>query len=78
MAGKSVYVKPGPGVSLNPPALFQTISESGECLVLAQIAQGFDRSHVIFHCEGVKTILPIKRAPLATVVGAEEETGGGQ
>ena len=78
MAGKSVYVKPGPGVSLNPPALFQTISGSGECVVLAQIAPGINRSHVIFSCEGVKTVLPIMRAPLATVIGAEVETGGGQ
>jgi hypothetical protein len=78
MEGKSVYVKPGPGTSLNPPALFQTISASGECLVLAQIAQGVDRSHVIFYCEGVKTVLPIMRAPLATVVANEALTGGGE
>lgn len=78
MAGKSVYVKPGPGITLNPPALFQTISGSGECLVLAQVAEGVNRSHVIFYCEGVKTVLPIMRAPLATVEANEAQTGGGE
>jgi len=77
-AGKTVFIKPGPGITLQPPTTILTIASSGECLVLAQIAEGIARSHVVFYCEGVKTVLPVVRAPLATVIEAEEETGGGQ
>jgi hypothetical protein len=76
-AGKSVYVKPGRGITLEPPAAIQTISSSGECLFLARIAEGISRSHIVFYCDSVKTVLPVMKAPLATVIGAEEATGGG-
>lgn len=75
-AGKSVFVRPDRGISLNPPVGMVTIPANGECLLLAQIASGINRSHIIFYCAGMKTVLPVVRAPLATVVGAEEETGG--
>jgi hypothetical protein len=77
-AGKRVFVKPGRGITLQPSEAVLTISSSGECLVLATLAEGLARSHVIFYCEGVKTVLPVVRAPLATVIAAEEETGGGE
>lgn len=76
-AGKSVWVRPGRGITLSSPGTVLTVSSTGECLVLAQLAPGFARSHIMFYCAGVKTILPVVRAPLPTVIAAEEETGGG-
>lgn len=76
-AGKTVFVKPARGVTLDPPLATLTVSSTGECLVMANLAEGVARSHVIFYCESVKTVLPLVRAPLATVIAAEEETGGG-
>ena len=75
LAGKEVYVRPGFGITLSPSAPILTISATGECIIAAQIAEGIDRSHITFYCEGVKTVLPLMRAPLATVIGAE---GDGQ
>jgi len=75
-AGKKVWIRPGRGIALNPPNAILTVSPSGDCVVEAQLAEGFSRSHVIVYCEGIKTVLPVDRAPLATVEAAE--TGGGQ
>jgi hypothetical protein len=75
-AGKSVYVKPGRGITLEPPAAILTISSSGECLFLARMAEGITRSHIVFYCDSVKTVLLVMKASLAIVVAAEEETGG--
>jgi hypothetical protein len=77
-AGKSVFVNPGRGITLQPPAAVMTIPSNGECLVLATLAEGLARSHVNFYCDGVKTVLPVVRAPLATVIVAEAATGGGE
>jgi hypothetical protein len=73
LAGKSVYVRPGLGIALNPSAPILTVSATGECIIAAQIAEGSDRSHITFYCEGVKTVLPVMRASLATVIQAETE-----
>jgi hypothetical protein len=70
-AGKTVYVKPSRGITLNPPASRMTISGSGECLFLAQVAEDFTRSHIIFYCEGIKTVLPVVRASLEKVEAME-------
>jgi hypothetical protein len=77
-AGKSVSARPGRGLTLQPSNGILTVSSSGECLVLAQLHESVFQSHIIFYCEGVKTVLPISRAPLAIVIQAEEETGGGE
>ena len=76
-AGKKVLVRTGLGITVNATGAAVTISSSGECLVLAQLAEGFNRSHINFYCDGVKTVLPVLRATLATVEAVEEETGGG-
>lgn len=76
-AGKSVYVKPGRGITLDPPVTVLTVSASGECVVLAGIAEGLVRSYIVFYCQGVKTVLPVLSASLATVEAQEALTGGG-
>lgn len=75
-AGKQVFVRPGRGLSIGTNDAVLTVSTAGECLVTAQLDEGVDRSHIIFYCGGVKTVLPVSRASLATVIQAEE--GGGQ
>jgi hypothetical protein len=76
-AGKKVYVKPGRGITLEPPVVILTVSPSGECIVVVRVVEGFARSHIIFYCEGVKTVLPVVRASLPKVEQNEAETGGG-
>lgn len=77
-AGKRVLVRPGRGITVVVTGAALTISSSGECLVQVQLVEGVDRSHLIFYCEGIRTVLPVVRASLTTVIGAETETGGGQ
>jgi hypothetical protein len=76
-AGKTVYSRPGRGIIIGSNDGARTISPAGECIIAAQLAPGCPQSHIIFYCQGIRTILPIVRAPLPTVVDAEEETGGG-
>ena len=73
-AGKTVWVKPSRGIVLNPPVSKMTISANGECLFLAQVAPDFTRSHIIFYCEGIKTVLPVVRASLEKVEEKEGES----
>ena len=75
-AGKKILVRPGRGITVNATGAALTVSPNGECLVQAQLAEGVNRSHVIFYCEGIKTVLPVVRASLSTVILMEEETGG--
>jgi hypothetical protein len=74
-AGKKVYVRPGEGLNIGANDRVLTVSPAGDCLIAAQLAEDVSRSHINFYCEGVKTILPVSRASLATVIQAEEEGG---
>jgi hypothetical protein len=74
-AGKKVYVRPGEGLSIGANDGVLAVSPAGDCLIAAQLAEDVSRSHIIFYCEGVKTVLPVVRAALATVIQAEEEGG---
>ena len=76
--GKQVFIKPSSGITLDLPVAMMTISDSGECLFLAQLEENVFESHIIFYCEGVKTVLPVLRASLAKVEEKEAESGGGQ
>lgn len=77
-AGKHVFVKPSRGITLDLPVAIMTISNRGECLFLAQLDEHVFQSHIIFYCEGVKTVLPVLRASLAKVEEKEAESGGGE
>jgi hypothetical protein len=76
-AGKTVYARPGRGITIGDNGGVRTISPTGECVIAVQLAPGCPRSHIIFYCNGVRTALPVVRAPLAVVIEAEGETGGG-
>jgi hypothetical protein len=76
-AGKRVYVRPGTGVTIGSADAVLTVSPSGECLLSAQLDENFARGHVIFYCDGVKTVLPLVRASLPKVEENEAATGGG-
>lgn len=77
-AGKQVFVKPSRGITLNLPVAMVTVSECGECLILAQLDEHVFESHIIFYCEGAKTVLPVLRGSLRKVEEKEAESGGGQ
>jgi hypothetical protein len=74
MVGKNVYIMPGRGITLSPSDSVRSVSSTGECVVTAQLHENVLRSHVIFYCEGVKTILPVVRATLAKVEEKEGES----
>jgi len=76
-AGKRVYVRPGTGVTIGSADAILTVSSSGECLLSAQLDDNFPRGHIIFYCEGVKTVLPLVRASLPKVEENEAATGSG-
>jgi hypothetical protein len=76
-AGKRVYVRPGTGVTIGNADAVLTVSPSGECLLSAQLDENFPRGHIIFYCDGVKTVLPLVRASLPKVQENEALTGGG-
>jgi len=75
--GKRVYVRPGTGVTIGSADAVLTVSPSGECVLSAQLHAEFSRGHIIFYCDGVKTVLPLVRAPLQKVQENEAATGGG-
>jgi hypothetical protein len=75
--GKTVRVRAGKGVILGEDGPL-TVSSSGECLLSAQLEEDFPRGHIIFYCEGVKTVLPLVRASLPKVQENEALTGGGE
>jgi len=75
-AGEHVVVMPAKGLILNPPDAVLTVSTNGECTVSAQLADGVGQSHVIFYCQGVKTVLAMSRASLAKIEAIEAATGG--
>jgi hypothetical protein len=77
-AGKRVYVRPGKGVSVGITGAALTVSPSGECVLSAQLDEDFPRGHIIFYCEGIKTVLPLVRASLQKVEENEAATGGGE
>jgi hypothetical protein len=76
-AGKRVYVRPGTGVTIGNADAVLTVTPSGECLLSAQLDENFPRGHIIFYCDGVKTVLPLVRASLPKVQENEALTGGG-
>lgn len=63
MAGESLIVIPGPGVKIDPPHEIMQISQTGEGSFQVELDPVVTRSHIVFESGGVKTTLPLLRAP---------------
>ncbi|MEY2498644.1 MAG: hypothetical protein QOD12_2200 [Verrucomicrobiota bacterium] len=72
--GNTVIVKPGPGVTVDPPGIEQRIGPSGECVVSVSLAGSFLQSDLTVSYVGVKTTLPLARAS-REIVAAQERSG---
>ena len=73
-AGNTVIVKPGPGVTVDPPEIEQRIGPTGECVVSVSLAGSFRQSDLTVYYVGVKTTLPLARAS-REIVAAQERSG---
>jgi hypothetical protein len=70
--GKRIQVAAGKGFQVNGSARVFPVSGVGECVFSGQLAEGFDRGHVIFYCEGQRTVLPILHAAPTRLPGIAE------
>jgi hypothetical protein len=75
--GKTVVVRPGQGVVLDPPTEVLQIRPTGECVVTVRLEENVPRGHISFHCDGLMTTLPLLRASLSVVAANEQATAGG-
>jgi hypothetical protein len=73
-AGKTVIVKPGAGVAVDPPDTEFYVDATGECLVSVALYPHFLQSNISVYCDGRRTTLPLSRASLETVEAIEEAT----
>jgi hypothetical protein len=77
-AGSAVVVKPGPGVTVDPPETEFYVGPTGECIVSVALDGSFPRTDMNVYCLGIRTKVPLAQASLAEVVAVEEATGGGR
>jgi hypothetical protein len=75
-AGKTVIVKPGPGVTVDPPETEFRVGPTGDCVVSVAVNGTYLRSYISVYCDGLRTTLPLSRASLATVEAQEALTEG--
>jgi hypothetical protein len=75
--GKTVVVRPGKGVILDPPTEVLQVQPTGECVVAMRLEPNASRGHVTFHCNGLMTTLPLGRRSLASVQANENATAEG-
>jgi hypothetical protein len=75
--GKTVVVRPGRGVILDPPTEVLQVQPTGECVVALRLDEKAPRGHVTFHCNGFMTTLPLSRRSLASVQATENATAEG-
>src|SRR5438552_2970105 len=60
-----------PPFHVPPTEVLQIIRPTGECVVSVRLEENAPRGHVIFHCEGLMTTLPLSRRSLASVQANE-------
>ncbi len=77
-AGKTVIVRPDPGATVIPPQTEFQIGPTGECVISVALAANYNKSRVSVYCDGIRTTLPLSRAPLPVVVAQEALTEGGE
>ncbi len=77
-AGKTVIVRPDPGATVIPPETEFQIGSTGECVISVALAANYIKSRVNVYCDGIRTTVPMSRAPLAVVIQQEALTEGGE
>jgi len=75
-AGKAVILKPGPGVTIDPPGPEFSVGNNGQLVVSVRLDGNFGRTDLTVYCIGVKTKLALARAPREVVEAEEAKTRG--
>jgi hypothetical protein len=77
-AGKTVIVRPDPGAAVIPAETKFQVGPTGECIISVALAANCRMSRVNVYCDGIRTALPLERAPVAVVQAQEALTEGGE
>lgn len=67
LAGKTVAVFPGSGITLHPRSEVVRIGANGECLLVVEQNVRLARSQLEFEVDGVSTVLRLVKAPFAAL-----------
>lgn len=73
-AGQGVWVRPGPGVAVIPADTELRVERNGECVLWVALDRDFSSSDIMVSCHGVRTKVPLSRAPVE-VIEAREAAG---
>jgi hypothetical protein len=76
--GQSVVVKPGPGVTVDPPQTEVAIGATGECLLSVSLTGSFPQSDITIYYLGNRITLPLARVSSVPVAVTESTTKGGR
>ncbi|HEX8077248.1 MAG TPA: hypothetical protein VF511_05495, partial [Chthoniobacterales bacterium] len=71
MAGKKLAVRRGLGAIVDPYVEVLQIAPTGDCTLNVRLDETMGESHLIFHCEGIRTILPFTLTSAQVVAAAE-------
>jgi len=74
--GKSVMVRPGPGVTINPSQQVFVLPSTADCAMSVTLDQSFLRGAISFYCEGLVTTLPLGRGVSAVPLINQAAPGG--
>jgi hypothetical protein len=77
-AGQSVIVKPGPGVTVDPPQRELAIEANGECLLSVSLTGSFRDSDITIYYLGNRITLPLARTLSVPGATAKSATKGGR
>jgi hypothetical protein len=72
MAGKKVAVRRGSGAILDPYVEVLQILPTGYCTLNVRLEDTVPEAHLIFHCDGIRTILPFQLTSAQIVAAAEQ------
>lgn len=71
-----MILKPGPGVTIDPPGPEFSVGNNGQLVVSVRLDGSFGRTDLTVYCIGVKTKLALARAPREVVEAEEAKTRG--
>jgi hypothetical protein len=72
MAGKKVAVRRGLGAIVDPYVEVLQILPTGDCTLNVRLDAKVPGAHLIFHCNGIQTILPMTLTSAQVVAAAEQ------